>query len=423
MIEIGSFIKLQRNKQEMTLGELSDGIVSVSYLSKIENQKTQASPEIIQMLCNRLGIEVDNSQEDLIRQRCSEWYGMLFDSHDKDDIVEHYQEIQELMDKNLSESLMMFEIHKIRYFLVLNELELALKKINELGEISNSFDNEQQYYWYKFKGNYYSLVEDFSQAMYMYKNAEDKLQHVRMDEKEVADLKYVISITHTKFRNTLEAIEYANKALDIFMKDYNFTRCAQCHNLLGISYRRIRLYDKSIKNFNLALHLGKLEKNTQLIQLTNQNLGYLYSARGNSEQAIVHYKEVLSDSEVYIVTKLAAISSLIKELYNTKNYKETKERVESALVLLESFESIDSDEQFYVYVIYTYKYLLENNLDKFVSHLTTKFIPYLQKKQDYAELSTYLKLLANHYESVNKYKLAANYYKEATFAYEQISNI
>lgn len=423
MIEIGSFIKLQRNKQEMTLGELSDGIVSVSYLSKIENQKTQASPEIIQMLCNRLGIEVDNSQEDLIRQRCEDWYAMLFDSHDKDDIVEHYQEIQELMDKNLSESLMMFEIHKIRYFLVLNELELALKKINELGEISNSFDNEQQYYWFKFKGNYYSIVGDQSQAMHMYKNAEDKLQNVRVKDMEIADLQYIISVTHSKLRNVLEAIEAANKSLNIFMKDYNFIRCAQCHNILGISYRRIKLYDKAIKNFNLALHLGKLEKNKKLIQLTNQNLGYLYSAQGNSEQAIVHYKEVLSDSEVYIVTKLAAVSSLIKELYNTKNYEETTEKVENALVLLKSFNSIEPDEQYYVYVIYTYKYLLEDNWNEFVDLLTTKFIPHLEKKQDYAELSTYLKLLANYYESIHKYKLAANYYKEATFAYEQISNI
>ncbi|MFS0752656.1 helix-turn-helix domain-containing protein [Oceanobacillus sp. 1P07AA] len=214
MIEIGSFIKLQRNKQEMTLGELSDGIVSVSYLSKIENQKTQASPEIIQMLCNRLGIEVDNSQEDLIRQRCEDWYAMLFEDQDKKEIVETYNELQELMDKNLSESLMMFEIHKIRYYLVLGDYDIALQKINELSEVSNSFDNEQQYYWFKFKGNYYSISGDFSQAMYMYKNSEDKLLHVRVEEQEIADLKYVIAITHTKFINTLEAIEYANQALD-----------------------------------------------------------------------------------------------------------------------------------------------------------------------------------------------------------------
>ncbi|MFS0752655.1 tetratricopeptide repeat protein [Oceanobacillus sp. 1P07AA] len=207
------------------------------------------------------------------------------------------------------------------------------------------------------------------------------------------------------------------------MKDYNFVRCAQCHNILGISYRRIKLYDKAIKNFNLGLHLGKLQKNRQLIQLTNQNLGYLYSTQGKHEQAIFHYKEVLDDPEVYIVEKLATISSLIKELYNTKDYEETKEKVEKALELLEEFESAESDELYFVYVIYTYKYLLEDNWEEFVALLTKKFIPHLQKNQDYAGVTTYSKLLAKYFEDTNKYKLAAKYYKEATFAYEQISNI
>ncbi|BAC12718.1 transcriptional activator [Oceanobacillus iheyensis HTE831] len=422
MIEIGSFIKLQRNKQEMTLGELSDGIVSVSYLSKIENQKTQASPEIIQMLCNRLGIEVDNSQEDLIKQRCEEWYGMLFDSHDKDDIVEHYHEIQELMDKNLSESLMMFEIHKIRYYLVLGEREIALQKINELGEISNSFDNAQLYYLFKFKGNYYSISGDLTQAMHMYKNAEDKLQNVRLEEKEIADLKYVISITHSKLINTLECIEYANQALDIFMKDYNFTRCAQCHNLLGISYRRIKLYDKSIKNFNLALHLGKLEKNEQLIQLTNQNLGYLYSSKGDSLSAIKSYQEIINDKNLYIGEKIETLASLIREYFNIEAFEEAQESINYGLELISEL-TVQEPYLIFIYIINTYNYLLTEQYDKFENLVVKEFIPFLKKINDYASLIIYAELIAIHYEKQYKYKDATKYYKEANFAYEQISNI
>ncbi|WP_164493482.1 helix-turn-helix domain-containing protein [Terribacillus saccharophilus] len=40
-MEIGPLIKLHRIKQSMTQEDLAAGIVSESYLSKIENQKTR----------------------------------------------------------------------------------------------------------------------------------------------------------------------------------------------------------------------------------------------------------------------------------------------------------------------------------------------------------------------------------------------
>src|SRR5699024_9988013 len=127
----------------------------------------------------------------------------------------------------------------------------------------------------------------------MYKLAEEKINKIELEEIEEADLIYAIAVTHSKLINTLEAIDYAKKALDIFMKEYNFIRCAQCHIILGISYRRIKMYDNAIKNYNLALHLGKLDKNKNIILLTHQNLGHLYFTKGDSEKAIKHFQEVL----------------------------------------------------------------------------------------------------------------------------------
>src|SRR5699024_5251690 len=126
MIEIGSFIKMQRTKQKMTLGELADGIVSVSYISKIENLKTEAISNIIQLLCNGLGIELESNMEEVIREKCEEWYGMLFYNHTEEELQELYEKIQRLLDRNLSENMVLFEIHKIRYYLTLDDIPAAL---------------------------------------------------------------------------------------------------------------------------------------------------------------------------------------------------------------------------------------------------------------------------------------------------------
>ncbi|MBM7601117.1 tetratricopeptide (TPR) repeat protein [Virgibacillus halotolerans] len=423
MVEIGSFIKLQRTKQGMTLEDLSQGIVSLSYLSKIENLKTEASSEIIQMLCTRLGIQIDNSMENEIKEKSKEWYSMLFEVNDKEEIVRTYEELQALLDRNLFDDLMLFEIHKVRYHLVLGEYEKALEKINELNKVSSTFDMEQNYYWFKFRGNYNSVIGDnFKQAMTMYKHAEEKLQQLQLGELEVADLQYVIAITHSKLRNTLESIEYANKALGVFMKQYNFMRCAQCHIILGISYRRIRMHDKAIKNYNLAKHLGELNKDKQIIQLTNQNLGYLYSTTGKTEEAIKYYTDVVDDEEVHLNERMAAITSLIKEYYNISNIEKTKEMIVRALELIDLAKD-NINYKLYDYMIHTYSHAINDEHEQFKSLVTDKFIPYLKKHKDYSNLVVYSNMLGSHFEKLGRYKESVKYYKLANLTYEELISL
>src|SRR5699024_3905550 len=319
-MEIGPYIKLNRIKQEMTQSDLAEGIVSLSYLSKIENGKTEASPHVMSLLCTRLGIEINVEKDDTIQEKCQEWYKLLFEVNDKNEIVEKYTELDELIKETHSDNLIMFEIHKIRYFLIMGEFDRALAQINELEEISSTFDSLHQFYWFKFKGNYKTVNGDFKEAMRKYKQAEEKLNQLDMEEEEVADLQYTIAVTHSKLRNMLEVIEYADKALDTFRKQYNFIRCGECHIILGISYSRIRMYNKSIKNHKLAKHLGKLSENKQIIQLANHNLGYLHSTRGDTEDAIELYVEVVQDPDVDMNAKFPAVASLIKEYFHIEYY-------------------------------------------------------------------------------------------------------
>ncbi|MFB4473865.1 helix-turn-helix domain-containing protein [Oceanobacillus caeni] len=421
LIEIGSFIKLQRTKKGMTLGELADGIVSVSYLSKIENLKTQASPEIIQLLCNKLGINVDKSKEPIIKEKCDQWFSMLFEVNDKEDIIVTYKELQELMDTNISDYILLFEIHKIRYYLLIGETSQAYNKMEELNEMSDDFDNIHKFYWFKYRGNYYSVKEDYSNALEMYNQAETLFKFTNLEEHEIADVYYLLAVTHSKLRNTLESIDFANKALEVYMKQYNFVRCAQCHNILGISYRRIRMYEKAIKNYNLALHLGELNNNKAIIQLTNQNLGHLYSVKGDSEEAIKHYLEVLNDSEVSPSSRLTTLASSVSEYYQAGRYEEAKETIHIAFELMKELK--EETHRLSHYTIHIYHHLLNEEWGKFENVMVNELLPYLKKTKDYANIIIFSSLLADFFEKRQRYKDAAKYYKVVNFAYRQIANI
>lgn len=421
-MEIGPYIKMQRIKQEMTQEELAEGIVSMSYLSKIENQKTEATPEVIRLLCERLGIKTSNDRDATISERCQEWFDLLFEVNNKEVIIQKYHELQDLLKKVRSDNLILFEIHCIRYYLVLGEYEKALDQITRLNEVSNSFDSLHQFYWYKFKGNYSSLTNDFNQAMRMYKLAEKKLNQLHLAEEYVADLHYTMSVTHSKLRNTLESIEYANKALDVYRMNYNFVRCAQCHIVLGISYRRIGMYDKALKNQNLAKHLGELNKDDQIIQLANQNLGYLYATKGETKEAIYYYNQVAKSDNVSVGNRLAAITSLMREYYKIQNYDKTKEMVTAGKRILDLAKHDDQYKLFY-YMIHTYSYAINREYELFENLLIDKFLPFLKKKKDFANLVEYAKMIATHYERLNRYKDAVKYFKVANLAYEELINL
>ncbi|ALX50615.1 helix-turn-helix domain-containing protein [Lentibacillus amyloliquefaciens] len=422
-MEIGPYIKLHRIQQEMTQAELAEGIVSSAYLSKIENEKTEASPSVISLLCTKLGIQLVNETDEVIREKCQEWFDMLSSEYDTEDIIQKYQELNQLMYDNPSaDSLAMFEVHKVRYFLVIGEMEKALSQINKLTEMTGTFDTLHQFYWYKFKGNYNSVASDFDLALRLYNIAEEKLNQIDLSEEEIADLQYTIAVTHSKLRNTLEAIEYAEKAISIFRTTYNFSRCAECHILLGISYRRIKMHDKAIKNYNLAKHLGELKQSKQIIQLTNQNLGYLYSTIGENEKAIANYEEIVNEPELMFLERLTATTSLVKEYYNIQEFDRAQDMADMSMKLLEDAEDQERYQLFY-YIMHTYNYAINQEAEKFESLVIDRFIPYLQKHKDYANLVIYANMLADHFEAINRYKESVKYYKLANNTYEELISL
>lgn len=421
-VKIGSFIKLHRIEQKMTQEELALGIVSVSYLSKIENDHTTASPEITSLLCKRLNIEPLGMSGEALQELCHVWYSKLFEVNDKNEIIELYEQIKNEMKSTIVEGLLMFELHTIRYFLVIGNPKKASKQIERLSEIEDTFDHAHAYFWYKFRGNYHSIYNEFNKAMKMYRLAEETGNVVDLSNNEKADLQYTLGVTHSKLRNTLETIDYAEGALKTYREQYNFIRCAQCHILLGISYRRIRLYEKAIENHNLAKQLGELNNNRQVIQLANQNLGYLYSTTGKNLEAIMHYEAVVNDTDVDLNARLPAIASLIKEYYTIDNIEQTRNMVNQGLQLLDQLQN-KKRYQLYYYIIYTYQHVLNGEMASFEKIVTEEFLPYLKLHKDYVNIVVYTTMLADYYEKLHKYKDAVFYHKQASQAYEQLTNI
>ncbi|MED1202646.1 helix-turn-helix domain-containing protein [Heyndrickxia acidicola] len=421
-MNIGSIIKMNRLKQNLKQEDLAEGIISTSYLSKIENGKIEPNDEVIKLLCMRLDIEINRQIDEETRELCYNWFHILLTSFKPSILKQEYQRMSELTNTIPDLELqILLKIHVIRYFLKIGETNSSLEQINQLKEISTTFSGKQKYYWFKFNGNYHSITEEDSKALQFYTMAEDLIAKNDLPDEEIADLQYVLGVTYSKLRLTSEAQSYANKALDFYRQIYNFSRCAECHLILGISYRRIQNYDKAIKNYQLAKQLAEHDDTTEIIQLTHLNLGYLYYAQGKTDQAIKYLDMIVEEKESSLENRLLALTAIVEEYYKANNYEEAKRRIEEGLGLITE-ENKERYLLFY-YEIYTYRHLTERNLEKFEEMMVHEFIPYLEEQKDYARLTNYATLLANYYEDLHKYKTATKYYKLVNFSYKQINQI
>src|SRR5690606_19863984 len=119
-----------------------------------------------------------------------------------------------------------------------------------------------------------------------------------------ADLLYLLGVTCSRLRKTTNAIYYIKNALNFYQMNYNVKRCSQCHLALGISYRRIKEYDKAEKQFKQALEIAQSIKDNELIILIFMNFGHLYSVKEESEDALKFFNKAISYThDIYIEEK------------------------------------------------------------------------------------------------------------------------
>ncbi|WP_372868138.1 helix-turn-helix domain-containing protein, partial [Planomicrobium okeanokoites] len=77
---IGEVIKYFRKKNHMTQEILSEGICSIPYLSKLENNQLEPSNDILLHLCKRLGLnpkEIENITSPKILEELLEWNALI----------------------------------------------------------------------------------------------------------------------------------------------------------------------------------------------------------------------------------------------------------------------------------------------------------------------------------------------------------
>lgn len=418
-IGIGKMVKWFREKMNLTQSELAEGIISVSYLSRIENGLTEPSKQILELLSKKLNIDSFSDENDKITKLCKQWFRTLLTGR-IEEAKNLYIQVNEYKDyisqSNLNNIL---ELHRLQYFIITDNTKSAEEQFIFLKKNAHKFKGNEKYYWFKFSGNYYYYLYSYNEALSCYQNSEKELhRELLFRDIEEADIYYCIALTASKLKKVYICYLYGNKALEIYQKVYNLKRCVECHILLGMSFHGMNLKVKAMDSFKLGIEISEsITDDAQLLSACYQNIGELYSSMNLSNLAIKYFKKnynlINNNKEMIIVPVL----SLIKEYFNLKDIPNIQKWMKKGINLIESQHQIDPIFKYELQVFY---YLTEGPDDSLEELLTKKAIPYFDKKKLYYEKYLYLSILGDYYFSKRKYKSAALCYQRSTDSFKNV---
>lgn len=168
----GVFIKINRERLGYSLEALSNGICSVSYLSKIEHDEVTASDEIYTLLLKKLGLKQPSNQEILeLKKLLDEFFHFFFYGDQRcNQFIEKLEKMDEVANSSLYLYYQIFQLYakKItvtisndtllleRYVSYMNDEELFLYQLYKglHGQDCHlMYDDYRQLYIWKAKGN------------------------------------------------------------------------------------------------------------------------------------------------------------------------------------------------------------------------------------------------------------------------------
>lgn len=152
----------------------------------------------------------------------NDWYlAMLKQDVSQATNLKHEIEEKELNfeeDENLA---LYYSLLDFRFKVLTDGLSITKDSFNKIDSYAISPNQQLSYYYHLFKAIHATLTTNYNLASEHYENAEKLLVHVS-DKLEEAEYNYRFAIFNQHFYKPIDAIQYANKAREIFFmyRDY-----------------------------------------------------------------------------------------------------------------------------------------------------------------------------------------------------------
>ena len=413
MKTFGHIIRFERIKQNIKQVQLSDGICTPSYLSKIESNSIVPSEEILGLLFERLSLKFNNNdmteEEYLLMFR-----DFYFEALKTKDIEKTALVLEKFTQEGyLFSNPSFYYSYLLMYFrlkvLTFNIEEDTLNFISTIAKSSDDFDSYQLFQLNTCIGYYHFYKFEYDPTFQAFEKAQDYLKNCTVDDCEVADFNYLIGLICFHQEKLVASKEYMNNALEYYTKEFLYTRATECYITNALIQRRSMKFIEGRETLLLAEKLAKLSKaEDYLLSLIYFNLASIYALNKDHLKATQAYMNSMNLSEDPAV-KIRYIYSIVLETSKMNNKDEVIKWSNMGIKIYDTHPS-DEIEPYYLHLkYYQSAYTNADNLTIILESL----IKYFAKNNDYRHAYKYSIKLASLLHKEKKYQKAAKYYSKA----------
>ncbi|WP_252504816.1 helix-turn-helix domain-containing protein [Sporosarcina sp. Marseille-Q4943] len=400
-MNIGSILKYYRMKNNLTQAELSNGVCSISHLSKIESNKYIPHTETINELFKRMGIEWER-EVDIYEYWKEKLETFIMHSvyYDLKSMEEVYKELSTKEDYLQSTDLVnRYELYKLRYYLFKRDKPRTTQQVSILKRMETSFTDYEN----GVSKVIYLIHDIFSQD---FTAAENRLKQIEAHRERIpfmfeGELFYQKAYLLHNRAQYGRSTYFAEMAVDHFRKDNNYIRLLHAQLLLAINYTNRDFILQADSLFKTVLRNAKLMEMDELYRGALYNYSMLQNRRGLHKSAYDMLQEVKTllepGTDFYQAVLIHLLQTAVEE----------KQEIDSLLDELEGLVERKKDPYLKVQLDYFRKTKIsQRELFDYCEQIAFPFL----KKHDYiGEARSIAWRLANYYRSTGDYEKAGMY--------------
>ncbi|MEH7436444.1 helix-turn-helix transcriptional regulator [Neobacillus drentensis] len=389
----GKIIRFYREKYQMTQEQLGKGICSGTHLSKIERLQTEYAPEIITLLSERLGINMDEEILKLknIKKRLDYWHDVIIKQL-FDEMEQIYYELKQEDLIQISNYVNLYQLLCVRFLLMNHLTDEACGIINEIQESEHKLSPYETNLYKHVLGVYFLAKHEFYEAFQSLK---------AINEEEYPNQEYYYHLAAAYHSNELPVMAYfyADKARQFFKNINSYLRVIDAEMLMLIQIKDDGDFNDTIKGFNNLIHSCDSCNSPERKARVLHNLAFEYFRRMNYKLASKYYYESMMLKDKESSPFLLSLEGYIRSSFDggllTKN--ELFQLVEEGL-----HTSKNMNDQLYINLFTLLCYLIQNKEQEYYQYLADNSLPMFEKYGFVYLIQRSKKELFNYYSKMKR---------------------
>lgn len=384
--DIGSFIKRKRKELNVTQDEISNGICSISYLSKIENNQIVPNDYYVKEIMERLEIEDDVYSKSI---KDKEYIGATIRSFfymDDEAMIMLYDEIKDIKHN------IIINLCKLGYTVYFNKDD-DNQYVMMLEHLTNNMTNLELKIYLYFSTLFFIQHEKYKVALELVVLNSKVRADNELLEAMFSEVSYYVK--QRLLIKNCSSEDYSN-AMTIYQKHHNVKR------IISLAlYKALHLSKENPKKAMNVLNTIKVN----LLSKDIKDLFYIIKSEilfnmSNYKDASFYLKNI-SDTSNYYLKKMILLVMICKKEEDFETIKNIKD-------IVKSYKPKKSELRNKIH----YHFLIQESKESQKEYLREVAIPFSIKVEDYDSLYMYTNEVMDICSETSRYKEALQYYRK-----------